>query len=207
MPTVFSARGRADRRPLIRRGAASALALALCSPLAACAGSPTAESTATTSTATAPASGTAAVGTATLQIVDAWAKAQPDPAAMPMTAIFGVIRNPGTEPVVLVSATTSASARTEIHTTVTEGGKQVMKAVPSLTIPAGGGLVLQPGGDHIMVLDLATPLAAGDTVKVTLRGKDGQSVSFDAVAKAFTGAAEPYHSASPGGMGSMSPTP
>ena len=189
---------------------AAALALALCPALVACGSAATGESTPTSTTTaeahTAGAPSAPATGTAALQVVDAWAKAQPDPAAMPMTGVFATVRNPGAEPVGLVSAATSASARTEIHTTVTEGGAPVMKAVPSLTIPAGGSLLLRPGGDHVMVLDLTTPLAAGDTVTVTLRGQDGRSVSFDAVAKAFTGANERYHGGGSGDTGSMSPS-
>ncbi len=211
-------RGR-PTRPIMRSTLPAALALALIGGLAACGAgdaapastqaATAADTTAITAPATTAPATTAAAShpaAAGLQVSDAWAKAAPDISAMPMTGIFGVVRNTGTAPVVLVSATTSASRRTELHTTVTGSGAPVMKAVSRLTIPAGGSLVLKPGGDHLMVLDMTTPLAVGDPVRVTLRTQEGADVTFDVVAKAFAGAQEPYPSTGPAGM-TPEPTP
>lgn len=186
--------------------AAAALTLALAPGLTACANNETASSaqpattatTATTQNATTPAAGETHGAGAGMEVLNAWAKAVPDPSAMAMTAVFGTVRNTSDSDIVLVSGKTSASDRTELHTTVTENGKPVMKAVEKLTIPAGGSLILQPGGDHVMVLDLTEPVAVGDPVTVMLTTQDGQNIEFDAVAKQFTGANEPYHSKGPG---------
>jgi len=48
-----------------------------------------------------------------------------------------------------------------------------MRALPDgLPLPAGQRVDLQPGGYHLMLMDLKSPLAAGSKVPVTLRFKD-----------------------------------
>lgn len=49
-------------------------------------------------------------------------------------------------------------------------GEQMMTMQPidRLPVPAGDTVVLEPGGYHIMLLDLAAPLEVGSTVEVTL---------------------------------------
>lgn len=46
-----------------------------------------------------------------------------------------------------------------------------------LTIPAGGEVALEPGGIHVMMLDLAAPLETGDTFDLTLNTDDGESIT------------------------------
>lgn len=47
-------------------------------------------------------------------------------------------------------------------------GMMGMREVARVPIPAGGTIALEPGGYHLMLLDLATDLAPGDTFEVTL---------------------------------------
>jgi copper(I)-binding protein len=58
-----------------------------------------------------------------------------------------------------------------------------MKEVEQIDIPAGGSVQLKPGGYHIMLMELAAPIAAGDTVPVTLTFEKAGEVTVDAVAK------------------------
>ena len=70
----------------------------------------------------------------------------------------------------LVSATTPIAREVQIHTMNMDGGVMRMRPVEGgLTIPAGGRVVLQPGGLHLMFMELSAPLAAGSTFPVTLR--------------------------------------
>jgi periplasmic copper chaperone A len=48
------------------------------------------------------------------------------------------------------------------------GGMMQMREVDRIDIPAGGTVLLEPGGFHVMLLELQTPLVPGDTVDVTL---------------------------------------
>ncbi len=59
-------------------------------------------------------------------------------------------------------------------------------------IPAGATRVLEPGGDHVMLMNLTNPIPAGTTVTVTLTTKDGKTLEFTAAARPFTGEQERY---------------
>jgi copper(I)-binding protein len=44
-----------------------------------------------------------------------------------------------------------------------------MREVDAIPVPARGAVTLRPGGLHLMLIGLTRPLAAGETVPVTLR--------------------------------------
>jgi copper(I)-binding protein len=123
-------------------------------------------------------------------IEDAWVKA----ADSGMTAGFGVLVNDGAADATLVSATTDAAMMTELHETVTDdAGAMVMREVEEgLTIPADGELTLEPGGNHLMMMQLTGPLQAGAEVTFTLEFADGSTLDVTAPVKDFTGAEENY---------------
>lgn len=52
-----------------------------------------------------------------------------------------------------------------------------MRQVDSIVVPAGGSVVLEPGGLHVMLLDLAEPLEAGDTFDLTLTTETGDELT------------------------------
>ncbi|MFI5841608.1 copper chaperone PCu(A)C [Catenuloplanes sp. NPDC051500] len=176
-----------------RMGAGMALALAL-GGLAACGDDSTAAAPAPSATSAA-----AAATTAGLTVKDPWIKA----ADTGMTAAFGTLVNGGTADITVVSAAASVSPMMELHeTTMVGGAMQMQPKQGGFTIPAGGEHVLSPGGDHIMMMGLTTPVKAGDEITVTLTLADGTSVPFTAVGKPFTGAQESY---APGAHGSAMP--
>jgi hypothetical protein len=68
----------------------------------------------------------------------------------------------------LLGVETDLAAAVEIHETVTEtDGTMAMRALTSLELAEGDTLVLEPGGLHLMLVDVAR-LEVGDTVAVTL---------------------------------------
>jgi hypothetical protein len=125
-----------------------------------------------------------------VQVTDAWVKA----ADSGMTGAFGELENTGDSDVTVVSITSPASTRLELHETVeNETGEMVMREKEGgFTIRAAGSLTLEPGGNHIMLMDLVDPVQAGDEVTFTLGFSDGSSLEFTAPAKEFAGAAENY---------------
>ena len=108
-----------------------------------------------------------------LAIVDALARPAPLPGGT--SAIYFTVLNGLDQSVQLVSAASPAARAVETHETVAEEG--VMKMIPlpdGYPVPAGTTLVLQPGGKHIMLIDLVEPLAPGDTIELTVTFDNGQ---------------------------------
>jgi protein SCO1/2 len=85
-----------------------------------------------------------------------------------LTALYLTISNRGEAADDLIAITTDAAERTEIHRQVDHGGLTTMEEVASLPIPAGGQLVMEPGGYHLMLLGLRQALAPGDLVPIEL---------------------------------------
>lgn len=119
-----------------------------------------------------------------LAVADAWVKATD----MTMTGAFAVLSNSGDEDVEIVGVTTDLTDRAEIHETV-DGS---MRRVDALTVPAGDSLMLEPGGNHLMLLDLTEPIEPGEEVELTLELADGSTFDITATAKDFAGGAEDY---------------
>ncbi len=108
-----------------------------------------------------------------LAIVDA--RARPAPLPGGTSAIYFTVLNGLDQPVQLVSAASPAARAVETHETVAEEG--VMKMIPlpdGYPVPAGTALILQPGGKHIMLIDLVEPLTPGDTIELTVTFDSGQ---------------------------------
>lgn len=126
-----------------------------------------------------------------ITVHDQWVKA----AEGGMSAAFAEITNDGDRDIVLVSAASAASARMELHETVTDpaGAKTMRPKEGGFTIPAGQTLTLAPGNDHLMFIDLKEPLRTGSNTSVELHFADGSTMSFTARVRDFPGAQENYN--------------
>jgi len=102
------------------------------------------------------------------------------PPNAPAAGAFMVIRNTGSKDVKVVKADNPASRVTELHTHLNEAGVMKMRQVPAIDIKAGGEAKLQPGGLHIMLIDLKAPMQEGDNIAITLGFDDGSSKQVDA---------------------------
>ena len=123
-------------------------------------------------------------------IEDAWVKS----AEEGMSAGFGTLVNSGADDVTVVSVASEASNMLELHETVeNEAGEMVMREKDGgFIIPAGGSLALEPGANHIMMMELTGPLAAGSDVTFTLTFSDDSTFEFTAPVKDYSGANENY---------------
>lgn len=102
-----------------------------------------------------------------LEVEGGWIRAVPP--SMEMTAFYGVLKNPGSEPIKLVGGETSVAEKvTVMETAMAPDGVMRMRHVDYLEIPAGGSLVLKPMGDHVMIEGLKQPLAEGSELELTL---------------------------------------
>jgi copper(I)-binding protein len=107
------------------------------------------------------------------------------------TGAYVVIHNAGGNDT-LVGASTPAAATVEIQQrqgqTDTEPG--VLVVVDQLAVPGFSDTRLQPGGDQLLLTDLVRPLAAGDTVELTLVFERAGSVTVDAQVESYVDIAE-----------------
>ncbi|MGL5442333.1 MAG: copper chaperone PCu(A)C, partial [[Mycobacterium] stephanolepidis] len=61
-----------------------------------------------------------------------------------------------------------------------------------VAIPANGEHKLSPGGDHVMLMGLTTPLRPGQDVVITLAFQDGSTKPLTAQIRDFAGGNENY---------------
>ena len=84
-------------------------------------------------------------------------------------AAYMVIRNRGSEPDRLLGARTGEAQAAELHgTTVTAEGVARMRPAEAVEIPPGGEAKLAPGGLHVMLVGLGSPLVEGTSFPMTL---------------------------------------
>lgn len=106
------------------------------------------------------------------------------PPSMKETAAYVTLTNPTDSDIVLVSAASPAAGHVMLmrtETTAADGASSSgMVETPSLTVPAGGELVLASGGDHLMLMDLTGPLEEGQTVDLTVVADDGRTLDLSA---------------------------
>lgn len=84
------------------------------------------------------------------------------------SAVYMTITNKGDADDTLVAAAADV-AMTELHESMEHEDHTVsMEHLHEVPIPAGETVVFEPGGLHIMLMDLNEELAAGDTFQLTL---------------------------------------
>lgn len=139
---------------------------------------------------TAPATTRSAPAGEVVTVEDAWVKSAPEG----MSAAFGLLKNSSDQDVTVVSAESDSSSMVELHETVTnDAGEMVMREIEGgFVIPANGELALEPGVDHLMLMDLVVPLRAGEDAVFTLTFSDGSTYDFSAPIKDYSGANENY---------------
>jgi periplasmic copper chaperone A len=119
-----------------------------------------------------------------LQARKAWIQAVPGDVSD--TAAFMTLTNSGKTALQVVGASTPVAAMAHPMITKTKGeGSHAMMGMedaPALDVPAGGTLVLAPGGDHLMLMGLKRELKPGESVLLTLKVQPGdQDIEVRAV--------------------------
>lgn len=85
----------------------------------------------------------------------------------------------------LIAAKSPAAGSVEIHTHALEGGVARMRRVDAIEIAGGKSVMLQPGGYHIMLIDLKQPLREGDRLKLILVFETAGEIEVDATVEAI----------------------
>jgi copper(I)-binding protein len=112
-------------------------------------------------------------------VSDAWVRQPAE--GQTRSAAYGTIANNGDADVTLVGGSVSIDATVEIHETLMgdDGVMQMQEREDGFVIPAGGTFVLEPGGPHIMMLDIDPADVVGD-IDVTMVFADGTELTVTA---------------------------
>ena len=127
---------------------------------------------------------------------DLWVKSSEMSTRGGMTAVYGTLTNNSSQDVMLVGGATEIAGVVEVHEMSMIGGEMMMQEIDGgLVIPAGKSIVLEPGGNHLMLMMLTDDLEAGEEISVTFDFDGAEDLTIDGiVAKPAEGGDEEYHS-------------
>ncbi|MFV0575962.1 MAG: copper chaperone PCu(A)C [Vibrio sp.] len=111
------------------------------------------------------------------------------------SAVFMEIENHSDTDDALVSASSDAAKKVEVHTVEKDGDLIKMRQIDRIDIPSKGKVVLQPGSYHIMLLGINQPLKEGETIDVTLGFADGSTQKLNIPVKNVINGMNQSHSA------------
>ncbi len=116
-------------------------------------------------------------GEGTLTVKDPWAR----PTLVGQNAaIYFVIDNATRQDDTLLSIRGEIADSMEAHlSTMDANGVVSMKPQESVFVPAGEQVKFEPGGLHVMVVDIAKDLQVGDTFQVVLTFRNAGEVPLD----------------------------
>lgn len=84
----------------------------------------------------------------------------------------------------LIKVETPAAKHAEIHSMEMKEGIMIMREMESLTLPENQDVLLAPGGNHIMLMNLKQPIKAGEKVPLKLSIKRGsETIELDVQAE------------------------
>ena len=116
-----------------------------------------------------------------LTVEDAYVRATPPNSKN--SAAFMVIKNTSKKEVKLIAAGSDIADRVELHNHIKADGMMKMRQVDDIIIKAESSVSLQPGGYHVMFLNLKQPLKEGQFVALALYFDNGEQIKFDAPIK------------------------
>lgn len=129
---------------------------------------------------------------ANISVTDAWARATMS--GQPVSGAY--MRIQADADARLVGVSSSVVPRVEVHEMSMDGGVMRMREVKTIDLPKGKTVSLQPGGFHLMLMNLKKPIAAGDVIPLTLTVESGgkrQTVEVKAEARAMGGGGMQHH--------------
>jgi copper(I)-binding protein len=95
---------------------------------------------------------------------NAWVRSMPPGAQV--SAAYGMLMNHGDQTVTLSAVSSAMSANAEMHEVIADGDQRRMAELESIDIAPHQTLIFEPGGRHIMLLDVAAPPVEGETVEI-----------------------------------------
>lgn len=106
-----------------------------------------------------------------------------------MTGIFAKITNHTRHTVVLIGGSTSAAAMVQTHQVV--GGVMSEKKT-GIAIKPGKSVILQPGGLHVMLMNLKKAILPGSKIRFTFKFRGAKALTRTLTAKVAAAGGENY---------------
>jgi copper(I)-binding protein len=110
---------------------------------------------------------------ADIKVDDAWAR--PTLGQARNGAAYLTISTTGTADR-LIAASAPVAGKTELHTMTMNNNVMQMRPVDAIQVTPGMAVKLQPGGLHVMLLDLKSPLKLGEKFPLTLKFERGGEI-------------------------------
>jgi copper transport protein len=126
-----------------------------------------------------------------ITILDAWSS--PTLTSVSAGAGYMTIANNQDAGDALIAASSPWAEAVTLHRSSMDGGIARMQSVAALPLPARSHLSLAPGGYHLMLTGLYSPLVAGDTVPITLTFQKAGAVDLMLTVRPRSGAEEQHH--------------
>ena len=140
-----------------------------------------------------------------LVITQAWSRATPGGAKV--AGGYLTIENRGSAPDRLIGGSADVADKVQVHEMATSNGVMTMRPLDKgLSIEPGKTVNLAPGGHHLMLLGLKSPLKQGDKVPVTLEFEKAGKVKLSLDVQGV-GAQAPAGAANEGGNMDMKKMP
>lgn len=102
------------------------------------------------------------------------------PPGVPNTAAYFSIQNNSDTSQILIGASADFATKAEIHNHILVDDMMSMQQQSEVVIQPGESVQFAPGGLHIMIFGLKTPLREGQSVEISLQTKGGESISITA---------------------------
>ena len=126
-----------------------------------------------------------------VEVTGAWVRALPP--TQPTTAAYLSIVNTGQDAQTVRGASAAIAGRVEIHTSREVDGLMRMEQLQQLELAPGSSVRLEPGGTHLMLLELERMPAPGATVDICLELGSGKQVCTEAEVRKSAGGPGGHH--------------
>lgn len=114
------------------------------------------------------------------QLVIAHPWAPPTLGRQRIGVVYFTLRNQGPDTDRLLAVDLPDGGQASLHNSEMQDGVMRMRPIDAAVIPAGGELVLQPGGMHVMLNGLPGPLIKGGRLRLILRFEKAGPVEAEA---------------------------
>ncbi len=122
---------------------------------------------------------------AEIVVEEAWVRLPPPVAET--AAAYMTIRNHGDQDIEITGVKVKVAERLEFHAMTMHGGMMHMQKMEKVVVPAHSGISFDPGGNHLMLIELQRVLEAGEHLMITLETSDGQTIVIHAEVRDMRG--------------------